>query len=91
MSFLAVLGIAFVAGFAMDLVWTLCVDAVTRCRPLVAANLSAVLYLCTIVSTVLIVEKCFTAVAAYILGGWLGTYTVVTRRRKLNYSEPMQQ
>jgi len=89
MSSLAVLGIAFVAGFAMDLVWTLCVDAVTRRQPLLAANMSAILYLCTIVSTVLVVEKCFTAVAAYILGGWLGTYTIVTHRQKLNHSEPI--
>jgi hypothetical protein len=74
--------LAFVCGFLMDLVWTLCVDAVTRKKPLLAANMSALLYLCTIVSTILIVEKCFVAVAAYIIGGWIGTYLVVKRRRK---------
>ena len=67
----------------MDLVWTLCVDAVTRRRPVSAANLSALLYLCTIVSTILIVEKCFLAVAAYIAGGWIGTYLVVRHQGKL--------
>jgi hypothetical protein len=55
-----------------------------------AANLSAVLYLCTIVSTVLIVEKCFLAVAAYILGGWIGTYVVVAKRGHSG-SNPRQQ
>jgi len=65
----------------MDIVWTLSVNAVTQRRPMAAANLSAILYLCTIVSTVLIVEKCFAAVVAYIIGGWIGTYVVVKRRR----------
>jgi hypothetical protein len=61
---------------------------VTCKKPLTAANFSALLYLCTIVSTVLIVEKCFTAVAAYIVGGWLGTYLVVARRGR---GAPRQQ
>jgi hypothetical protein len=42
----------------------LCVDAVTGRRPLTAANLDAALYVCTIFSTMLIVERCFVAVAA---------------------------
>lgn len=75
-----ILLLAFAFGFTMDIVWTLCVDAVTQRQPVKAANFSAALYLCTIVSTVLIVEKCFIAVAAYIIGGWLGTYIVVKRR-----------
>lgn len=81
MPWLIVVIFAFLCGFLMDIVWTLCVDAVTRRKPLTAANFSALLYLCTIVSTVLIVEKCFTAVVAYIIGGWIGTYVVVKRRR----------
>lgn len=80
MSWSAVVGLAFVCGFVMDLIWAMCIAAVTQRRPITAANLSALLYLCTIVSTVLIVEKCFTAVAAYIIGGWLGTYLVVKHR-----------
>jgi hypothetical protein len=78
---LVVVTFAFLCGFLMDIVWTLCVDAVTWKKPLAAANFSALLYLCTIVSTVLIVEKCFIAVVAYIVGGWLGTYIVVKRRQ----------
>jgi hypothetical protein len=31
---------------------------------------------------VLIVEECFIAVVAYIVGGWLGTYIVVKRRQQ---------
>jgi len=85
-----IVSLAFVCGFLMDVIWTLCVDAVTSKKPLTAANFSALLYLCTIVSTVLIVEKCFTAVAAYIIGGWLGTYVVVARRGH-GGSNPRQQ
>ncbi len=81
MSSLIVIILAFVCGFFMDVIWTCCVEAVMQRRPITAANLSAVLYLCTVVSTVLIVEKCFLAVVAYIVGGWLGTYLVVRNRQ----------
>lgn len=87
---IVVLILAFICGFAMDLVWTLCVDAVTQRKPLLAANMSALLYICTIVSTILIVDKYYVAVAAYILGGWLGMYLVVTHRGR-NTSNPRQQ
>ncbi len=80
MPWLLVVTFAFLSGFFMDIVWTVCVDAVTSKKPLTAANFSALLYLCTVVSTVLIVERCFAAVAAYIVGGWIGTYVVVKRR-----------
>jgi len=80
MPWLLVVTFAFLSGFLMDIVWTVCVDAVTSKKPLTAANFSALLYLCTVVSTVLIVERCFVAVTAYIIGGWIGTYVVVRRR-----------
>jgi hypothetical protein len=86
----SVITFAFLCGFLMDIVWTLCVNAVTGRKPLTAANFSALLYLCTIVSTVLIVEKCFLAVATYIIGGWLGTYLVVSYRGH-RPSNPRQQ
>jgi hypothetical protein len=72
--------IAFFCGFAFDAVWVACIQAVTSKRPIIAANLSAILYFFTIVSTVLIVEKCVIAVAAYVVGGWLGTYVIVRRK-----------
>jgi hypothetical protein len=74
--------LAFACGFVMDLVWTLGVDAVQMRRPLAAANMGTLIYLCTIVSTVLIVEQCFLGVAAYIAGGWIGTYLVVRHRAR---------
>ncbi|MEN6367632.1 MAG: hypothetical protein ABFC88_12530 [Thermoguttaceae bacterium] len=74
--------LALICGFFMDVLWTLCVDAVTAKKPAVAAHFSVALYICTFVSTVLIVEKCFVAVAAYIVGGWIGTYLTVRWRMK---------
>jgi hypothetical protein len=77
---------AFVCGFALDWVWTKCVDSVQTRRPgapaewVAAANMSVLIYLCALVSTVLIVEKAVLACAAYALGGWLGTYAVVKRK-----------
>ncbi len=82
MPWLIVVMLAFVCGFFMDVTWAACINAVTYKRPLMAANLSAALYVCTIVSTVLVVERCFAAVAAYVIGGWLGTYLVVARRAR---------
>ncbi|MGD0038857.1 MAG: hypothetical protein ABSE84_00350 [Isosphaeraceae bacterium] len=90
MPWWSIVTFAFACGFLMDVVWTLCVTAVTCKKPLTAANFSALLYLCTVVSTVLIVERCTTAVAAYIVGGWLGTYFVVAHRRH-SPSNPRQQ
>jgi hypothetical protein len=81
MPWYIVVAFAFLCGFIMDAIWTVCVEAVTCRKLLTAANFSAFLYLCTVVSTVLIVEKCVVAVAAYIIGGWIGTYVVVKRRR----------
>ena len=90
MTSLLVISAAFLCGFLMDFVWSQCVRAVTSGKPLMAANLSVALYVCTVVSTVLIVEKCFTAVAAYIVGGWIGTYVVVAKQGH-SASDPTQQ
>jgi hypothetical protein len=50
-------------------------------RAISAANMSVLIYLCTLVSTVLIVERCVLACAAYALGGWVGTYVAVKRKK----------
>jgi hypothetical protein len=75
--------IALAAGFVLDMVWALCVDAIAKRRQLMASNLSVLLYLCTIVSTILIVERNFFAVAAYAVGGWLGTYLTVGKKKNV--------
>ena len=39
------------------------------------------IYICTLVSTMLIVDQAICACVAYALGGWVGTYIAVTRER----------
>lgn len=68
---------AFICGLFMDITWTRCVHCVQHSQAVKAANLSAILYTFTIVSTILIVEQNFAAVVAYALGGWIGTYVAV--------------
>ena len=71
--------LAFLAGAVLDYVWTRCVESVQQRRAALAAHLAVVLYVCTLFSTILIVERCVPAVIAYGLGNWVGTYSGVRR------------
>ena len=73
--------IAFFSGLALDLLWVRCISDVQQRNALSAATVGVLLYLCTVLSTVLIVEKCILACAAYAVGGWMGTYYGVKRKR----------
>ena len=79
MQYLIAIG-AFLAGLAFDLVWTLCVQSVQAQRPVRAANFALILYGCTLVTTILIIEHCIPAVIAYGMGNWVGTYIAVRRK-----------
>ena len=72
--------VAFVSGFILDYLWVQCVDAVAGKHPLKAANLSVLIYICTFVPTVLIIDKNIMAVVAYVVGGWIGTYLSVRKQ-----------
>ena len=72
---------AFLCGVVLDFVWTKCVDSVQARKPLLAANLSVLIYVCGLVSTVLIVERAVLACTAYAIGGWVGTYLAVNDKR----------
>jgi len=61
----------------MDWLWVQCVKSVNQKAPLRAANLSVLIYLCTFVPTILLIESQFPAVVAYVAGGWLGTYASI--------------
>ena len=78
----AVFFLAFLAGAAMDFTWAMCVESVQQRRAALAANLAVVLYVCTLFSTVLIVEKHVPAVVAYGLGNWVGTFYAVKRSHR---------
>ena len=73
--------LAFLSGLALDLVWTHCVINVQANRPISAANTSVLIYVFTLVSTVLIVDKAVAACIAYAVGSWVGTYIAVRRKR----------
>lgn len=73
--------LAFLCGLSLDLVWTRCVNDVQAKRSISAANMSVLIYVCTLVSTVLIVDQAVIACIAYALGGWIGTYIAVKRKR----------
>ena len=77
-----ILCIAFVAGFLLDVMWALCIHAVSERHPISAANYSVLLYLCALISTLLIVDKNVYAIVAYAIGGWIGTYVTVNRDKK---------
>jgi hypothetical protein len=73
--------LAFLCGLSLDLVWTRCVNDVQAKRPISAANMSVLIYLCSLVSTLLIVDQAVIACVVYALGGWIGTYIAVKRKR----------
>jgi hypothetical protein len=71
---------AFFCGLLYDYVWTCCVDSVRDRRATRAANLGVILYVCALLSTVLIVEKCVWAVILYGIGNWVGVYLAVRKK-----------
>jgi hypothetical protein len=68
---------AFICGFLLDVIWTKLVICVQRNKKVSSANLSVGLYLCTIVSTIFIINGNVGAVILYAIGSWLGTYITV--------------
>ncbi len=71
---------AFLCGLSYDWLWTRCVDCVRDRRALLAANLGIILYVCTLISTVLIVDKYILAIVTYGVGNWVGIYLAVKRK-----------
>jgi hypothetical protein len=72
---------AFLCGFAYDFVWSRCVDCVREHRALAAANLGIILYACTMISTLFVVDRFLVAIVAYGLGNWVGVYWAVRRKK----------
>ena len=72
--------LSFLCGFAFDLVWAACINDVQAKRAFSAANMSVLIYLCSLVSTVLIVDQAVIACVVYAFGGWVGTYLAVRRK-----------
>lgn len=66
--------IGFIIGLLTDWIWTRCIKNVSAHNPFWAANWSVGIYMCGIVSTMLIVEKDIGGILAYLVGGYVGTY-----------------
>jgi len=77
-----VLAVAFLVGAILDVVWVRTVASVQEKRAFAASNYSVILYLCTLVSTVLVVQQCVAACVAFAAGSWIGTFLSVRRRLK---------
>lgn len=73
---------ALVCGFVYDYIWAKCVDAVQHRRAVYAANLGIIIYICTLMATVMVVEKCLWAVILYGIGNWLGVYLAVRGKKQ---------
>jgi hypothetical protein len=76
-----IIALAFASGFALDVVWAACVIHVQDKHPISAANTSVAIYVFTLISTVLIVDKAVAACVAYAIGSWVGTYIAVRRKK----------
>ena len=78
--------IAFILGAFTDVVWVHWNVSSNRLRPCGAANWSALIGVFSVIYTLIIVEKNFWQIAAYIAGAWVGTYVTVAliklRRKK---------
>jgi hypothetical protein len=72
---------AFACGFVYDYVWARTVQCVQLKKAVLAANLGIVLYICTLMATVMVVEKCLWAVVLYGIGNWLGVYLAVRGKK----------
>jgi hypothetical protein len=69
--------IAFIVGLITDWVWTKYFRSVAEHKAFVAANWSIAIYLCGVFATYLLVDKEYFAMAAYLFGGYIGTYFAI--------------
>ena len=71
------LPVALAVGFATDFVWVKLVATIGAAEATSAANWSIALYLCGLFSTHWMIRTNYWAVAAFVVGSWLGTYFCV--------------
>jgi hypothetical protein len=69
--------LAFLVGFLTDFVWAKLVEAIGADNAFMAANWSTALYLCGTYATHLMIRADYWAIAAFALGGWVGTFLCV--------------
>jgi xanthine/uracil permease len=74
--------IGFLAGMGTDFIWAKYVDTIAQKRAFAAANWSIAIHVCSLVATVLLIDKAYLAIAAYLIGGYIGTFCAVTWGKK---------
>jgi hypothetical protein len=72
--YIAFIIVSALTGILTDWVWTRCLVSVQKKNAFWAANWSVGIYLCGVLSTLMIAEKNIPAIIAYIVGGYIGTY-----------------
>jgi hypothetical protein len=73
--------LAFLAGFLTDAFWAVWHRYNNDDREIAAANASIGIYVCGVLLTWFVKTENWTAVIAYAVGAWLGTYWIVRRNR----------
>ncbi len=69
--------LGFLAGVGTDFIWAKYVHAIAKHSAFAAANWSIAIHLCSLFATVLLIDKAYLAIFAYLVGGYIGTYFAV--------------
>ena len=69
--------LGFLAGIGTDFIWAKYVKCIANHHAFAAANWSIAIHLCSLVATVLLIDKAYMAIIAYLIGGYIGTYFAV--------------
>lgn len=69
--------LGFLSGIGTDFIWSKYVKAISAHKAFAAANWSIAIHLCSLVATILLIDKAYLAIAAYLVGGYIGTYFAV--------------
>lgn len=74
--------VAFGLGYMTDFVWCKCMENVAAKNPFAAANWGLMLGILGLIYTVAIVHKIWVVVIMDLAGGYLGTWSAVSKKIK---------
>jgi uncharacterized membrane protein len=69
--------LSFFLAIAIDIVWVVYYKAINNGQAFIAAWLSVAIVICGLFGSWLLIDKEWAALAAYIVGGFIGTYLAV--------------
>lgn len=79
--------LGFLAGVGTDFIWAKYVHAISKHKAFAAANWSIAIHLCSLFATVLLIDKAYMAIIAYLVGGYIGTFCAVKWGKNNDVSE----